>query len=294
MEDAAAAASSGASVAIAALPSKSPDEGFEWVQYDVSVDPAAAAKPQVFVHEKQKGKKVTIAELLSHIVNEGVDNTGNVRTWPSEQLLLSFLLKNGVCQRLYESRGDDGSPLNCCELGSGMAGLASLGLLAHGPVPFGRFDITDGNPLSVQNLKICVDENAVLGTFPKSPTTSVNVNLLRWNRNATFAADELHQFDVLFASDCLFFEEFHIDLTYTVKQLLKPKSGRCFMLQPSRNGSMERFVAIAQSHGLHVERCDDFDPDVAQKHASYLTSRPDYVPDVHLPILLTLSSQSSH
>lgn len=279
-----------------ALPSRAPEEGFEWVQYDVSVNPLrATAKPHhVYVHEKQKGKKVTIAELLSHKVNEGVDNTGNVRTWPSEQLLLSFLLKNDVCQRLYQSQGG-AAPLNCCELGSGMAGLASLGLLAHNPVPFGRFDVTDGNPLSVQNLKICVDENAALGTFAKSvsTTTRVNVSLLRWNRNAHFAAAERHQFDLLLASDCLFFEEFHVDLACTVKQLLKPGSGRCFMLQPSRNGSMERFVAIAQSHGLHVERCDDFDPDVAQKHASYLTSRPDYVPDVHLPILLTVSSQSN-
>lgn len=274
-----------------------PETNFEWMQYDVSIEKDAkngdepADAKVVYVHEKQKGKRVAVAELLSHKVNQGVDNTGNIRTWPSEQILLSYVLKHSVCEDLYQRR--NGCALHCCELGSGMAGLASLGLLAHAPVPFGRFDITDGNPLSVKNLQVCVDENIAHGAFAKSSSVRVNVDLLRWDRNASFPMDLAHQCDLLLASDCLFFEEFHSDLAHTIKQLLRPRTGRCFMLQPSRAGSMERFWQIAESQGLHVEHSSDYDAEITTKHTEYLRSRPDYVPDVHFPTLLVLSVQQA-
>uniref|UniRef100_K3WTP5 Calmodulin-lysine N-methyltransferase n=1 Tax=Globisporangium ultimum (strain ATCC 200006 / CBS 805.95 / DAOM BR144) TaxID=431595 RepID=K3WTP5_GLOUD len=274
-----------------------PEPNFEWMQYDVSFektprDAAGSGAKIVYVHEKQKNKGVSLQELFSHKVNQGVDNTGNVRTWPSEQVMLTYLLKQNVCENLAQ-RSKDGEtaiPLNCCELGGGMAGLASLGLLAHAPVPFGRFDITDGNPLSVKNLKICVGENIAQGAFAKSALTQINVDLLRWDRNVTFSTYVQHQFDLLLASDCLFFEDFHYDLAHTIKQLLRPRTGRCYMLQPSRNGSMERFSRIAETHGLHVECVSDYDAEITAKHEAYLRTRPDYAADVHYPVLLIVSA----
>ncbi|EGZ29422.1 hypothetical protein PHYSODRAFT_552743 [Phytophthora sojae] len=266
-------------------------ENFVWVAYDLP--PAAGAEgSKIYVHEKCKDvKRVSIAELLSHQVNRGVDNTGNIRTWPSEQILLSYMLKSGVCSQV-QRRDASGKPLPvaCCELGSGMAGLASLGLLARPPVDLRRVVVTDGNPLSVKNLQLCVEENRKQQVFAaRSQDTDITAELLRWDRDAKLREDLQQQFDLVFASDCLFFEEFHEDLAHTVKSLLRPGSGRCLLLQPSRNGSMERFCAIAARHGFAVHKSEDYDPEIVRQHAAYQQTRADYVPDVHFPVLLSLS-----
>ncbi|DAZ97813.1 TPA: hypothetical protein N0F65_002483 [Lagenidium giganteum] len=267
--------------------------GFEWSQFDLNHDAIASKAPGVRVHEKQKERRVTLTELLSHKVNQGVDNTGNIRTWPSEQIVLHYLLKHKICQELWmtrqsESLNDSVVGLNCCELGSGMVGLASLGLLAHAPTPFERFLITDGNPQSVDNLKVCIYENQRLQTFNNAHHNfqSISAELLRWDRTWTPPPELHHAFDLVFASDCLFFEEFHIDLLHTIKMLLRPTTGKCFLLQPNRGGSMIRFCDLATEQGLQITRVDEYDDDIARRHAEYQQSRSDYVPDVHLPVLL--------
>lgn len=270
-----------------------PAESFEWVTYDTSIS-SQDETLAVFVHDKQQHaqRKVSLLELCSHGVNQGVDNTGNIRTWPSEQVLLSYLLKHGVLQSTMiktTQQSATGSGVNCCELGSGMAGLVSLGLLAHAPMPIARFLITDGNPLAVQNVRRCVDANKACGTLVRSGSAQVDVDLLRWDREAELDASLAHQFDVIVASDCLFFEDFHVDLAHTIRQLLRANTGKCFMLQPSRNGSMERFCALARARGLRVQEQRDYDPEITRKHLEYLQTRTDYVPDVHLPVLLVLS-----
>ncbi|OWZ16677.1 hypothetical protein PHMEG_0009500 [Phytophthora megakarya] len=268
-------------------------ENFAWVSYNFSSGKGQSVEvPAVYVHEKRTDMKcVSIAELLSHQVNQGVDNTGNIRTWPSEQILLSYILSSGVCSHVQ--RQDESKnllPIACCELGSGMAGLASLGLLACGPVDLQRVVVTDGNPLSVKNLQLCIEENKTQLVFPtRVQATEVTVELLRWDRNATTRADLLHQFDLVFASDCLFFEEFHEDLACTIKSLLRRGSGRCLLMQPSRNGSMERFCLVAERHGFTTYQSRDYDPEIVRKHAEYQQTRPNYVPDVHFPVLLTLT-----
>ncbi|GMF34817.1 unnamed protein product [Phytophthora lilii] len=271
------------------------DENFAWMAYEVS----AAGEEQttaVYVHEKRKdAKRVSIAELLSHQVNQGVDNTGNIRTWPSEQILLSYLLSSSVCVEVQRrgGSGDRALPITCCELGGGMAGLASLGLLACAPVDLERVVVTDGNPLSVKNLQLCIEENRMQKVFrAKSADTQVTAELLRWDRTATLREDLQQQFDLVFASDCLFFEDFHDDLAHTIKSLLRPGSGRCLLLQPSRNGSMERFCAVAERHGFSIQQSREYDPEIVRKHGEYQRTIPDYVPDVHLPVLLSLTQTS--
>ncbi|KAL4085936.1 hypothetical protein PRIC1_014560 [Phytophthora ramorum] len=271
-------------------------ENFAWMAYDLS---AASNKhtgrlsATVYVHEKRKDvKRVSIAELLSHKVNEGVDNTGNIRTWPSEQILLSYMLSSGVCSQVQRRGSEDGAPLpiSCCELGSGMAGLASLGLLACATTDLERVVVTDGNPLSIKNLQLCVEENKMKNAFSsRTHGTDIAAELLRWDRNVTLREDLQQHFDLVFASDCLFFEEFHEDLAHTIKGLLRRGSGRCLLLQPSRNGSMERFCVIAEHQGFTVHRSESYDPEIVRKHAQYQQTRPDYVPNVHFPVLLTLT-----
>lgn len=274
-------------------------ENFVWMTYDLSsaMNKQTRKSTTVYVHEKRKDmKRVTVAELLSHQVNQGVDNTGNIRTWPSEQILLSYVLSSGVCSQVQRrgAAGDVLSSTTCCELGSGMSGLASLGLLACAPVELQRVVVTDGNPLSVTNLQLCVEENKTQHVFPdRVQSTEISAELLRWDRNATLREDLQHQFDLVLASDCLFFEEFHEDLAYTIKSLLRRGSGRCLLLQPSRSGSMERFCVIAERQGFSIQQSRDYDPEIVRKHAEYHQTRLDYVPDVHFPVLLTLTLASS-
>ncbi|KAL3657398.1 hypothetical protein V7S43_017717 [Phytophthora oleae] len=264
-------------------------ENFAWVTYDLTMEKRLEKPVKVFVHEKRKDvKRVSIAELLSHKVNQGVDNTGNIRTWPSEQILLSYMLSSGMCSQVQRRDINRNLlPVTCCELGGGMAGLASLGMLACAPVAFERIVVTDGNPLSVENLQLCVQENKKQKVFARG--ADITAELLRWDRNATLREDLQHQFDLVFASDCLFFEEFHEDLAHTIKNLLRHGSGRCLLLQPSRNGSMERFCAVAERHGFTIRQSRDYDTEIARKHEEYQRTRHDYVPDVHFPVLLTLS-----
>jgi len=272
----------------AALVQQPEQESFAWMAYDLSAT-AGGQEKNVFVHEKRNDvKRVSIAELLSHKVNRGVDNTGNIRTWPSEQILLAYVLSSSICaQAQRQNAAGEAFPITCCELGSGMAGLASLGLLACAPVELQRVVVTDGNQLSVKNLQLCVQENQLQQVFPAG--THVSAELLRWDRDASLREDLQQQFDLVFASDCLFFEEFHEDLACTIKGLLRRGSGRCLLLQPSRNGSMERFCATAERHGFSVNRSDAYDPEIARKHEEYQRTRADYVLDVHLPVLLTLT-----
>lgn len=261
----------------------------EWHAYTITSGSnplSSTVSKRVLVHEKKKRQKVTIAELLSHKLNHGVDNTGNIRTWPSEQVLLSYLLKNQVCEAL--SKQFNGNRIRCIELGAGMAGLAGLGLMAHHSDVIEEMVITDGNPQSVENLHACVGINIAHGIILGRTTQE----LLRWDRSTQFPSSRQFQFDLIFASDCLFFEEFHQDLAHTIKQLLKPASGVCYLLQPSRNGSMERFCNVAtKEFDLDVDTCRDFDPAITEKHDAYVATRQaDYVPDVHLPILVRIRS----
>ncbi|GLD99507.1 hypothetical protein PINS_up008233 [Pythium insidiosum] len=264
---------------------------FEWRIYDItkSVSGHESSTKSVFVHEKRKLQRVSLAELFSHQLNNGVDNTGNIRTWPSEPILLSYLLKNNVCRQLADAHAPSRRAIRCCELGSGMAGVVGLGLMAHEGALIDSMLITDGNPSAVRNLQICVDENIAQGVIPRDRRDAVQAKLLRWDRDVRFDDAMQSQFDLVVAGDCLFFEEFHVDLASTIHQLLRPETGRCLLMQPRRNGSMERFVAVArQQFALHVDVCSDFDAEIQRRHQSYSTHMPHYAPDVHLPILLTL------
>ena len=60
------------------------------------------------------------------------------------------------------------------------------------------------------------------------------------------------KFDTVLAADCLFFEAFHDDLIHVLEHSLKSQ-GMCFMLQPPRGQSMNRFIRkVEMSESLQV------------------------------------------
>jgi SAM-dependent methyltransferase len=77
-------------------------------------------------------------------------------------------------------------------------------------------------------------------------------------------------FDVVIASDCLFFRDFHDDLLQTLRRLLKPGSGVGVFLQPSRDGTMQRFIHRCQESGFFAtELQDDYCPQVVSVPCAY-------------------------
>ena len=102
----------------------------------------------------------------------------------------------------------------------------------------------------------------------------LNAQLLRWSRNdefgdlkrlggvrsanpTSYSEPTLQNpiiyptFDIVLASDCLFFKDFHLDLYWLLKHSTSPGS-MIFLLQPQRGGTLDMFLDI-------VKRESDFD-----------------------------------
>ncbi|KAH9103531.1 hypothetical protein LEN26_008668 [Aphanomyces euteiches] len=242
---------------LATEPPKHPD--YEWLDY-------ALPQGRILLHQRKTQSTVSIQELAV----QAVDNTGNIRTWPCEDLLGRILVD--ILRPLRS--------VSILELGAGMCGVSGLAIAAQLP-NVSRIVLSDGNASCVDNLRITVEANVAQNRIPSNV---VAVDLLQWSRDkAAFATGET--FDVVFASDCLFFESFHVDLMQTLRQVVTA-TGSIYLLQPSRGGSLERFVALAQEFFI-VDVQSDFDPDVTAKHEAF-SSDPKYVPSIHQPILVTM------
>ncbi|XP_050734716.1 calmodulin-lysine N-methyltransferase-like isoform X1 [Eriocheir sinensis] len=110
----------------------------------------------------------------------GFNNTGNVCIWPSEEILTYYCLSN---LKTFSEK-------SVLELGGGMTCLAGM-LVAASGVP-ARMVLTDGNALSVSNVKVSLQKNSLpVETFAR---------VLRWG-----VAEEVspHQgkFDVAMCAD---------------------------------------------------------------------------------------------
>lgn len=146
---------------------------------------------------------LTVTELASH-QSHGVDNTGNVCIWPSEEVLAYLVTQNPDLIR-------DKTVL---ELGAGMTGLAGMCCSLVGAR---KVVITDGNPDCVERLKECIEMNKeTLGT-------DIQASLLVWNSEDHGLIERFgHKFDLIISADCLFFTTFHDDLIHVVESLLAP------------------------------------------------------------------------
>lgn len=98
----------------------------------------------VFTRELPEKRKITANEIISDVLF-GVDNTGNICTWPSESILLHVLLTvSWIRTRIMSKR--------ILEIGGGQTALAGLGLAVEGVSD--NIIITDGHPNCVINQVI--------------------------------------------------------------------------------------------------------------------------------------------
>ena len=111
--------------------------------------------------------KKTLKELTTHHHNQGVDNTGNVCVWDSEQTLAYTLREHaalGNLPWLQDCQKENETDLSILELGCGMAGLAGLSILQslvdqqlqHTVIENAKIRLwmTDGHPQAVQNNQV--------------------------------------------------------------------------------------------------------------------------------------------
>ncbi|KAL7448166.1 hypothetical protein ACHAWC_000409, partial [Mediolabrus comicus] len=155
----------------------------------------------------ESSMKSRVDALLSHRINNGVDNTGNVRVWDAEATLAGFLLSALLTEEFIEvdttgteaedltkledlrSRiksalltNDEGCRLEKCnilELGAGQAGLAGLALAeatssVSAMKPIELF-LTDGHPKCVENNRYCA------GLIRGRDDVNIHTKLLLWD-----------------------------------------------------------------------------------------------------------------
>ncbi|XP_045119618.1 calmodulin-lysine N-methyltransferase-like [Portunus trituberculatus] len=194
----------------------------------------------------------------------GFNNTGNVCIWPSEEILTYYCLSN---LKIFSGK-------SVLELGGGMTSLAGMLVAASGVAS--RMVLTDGNALSVSNVKVSLQKNNLsVETFAR---------VLRWG-----VAEEIspHQgkFDVAMCADCLFFDDERDSLLLTLLAVLRP-GGIALVVAPARSGTFHSFASLCRPHFrvAIVEKYDHVVDHLAQKSAL----DPHYNHNLHFPLLMVL------
>ncbi|KAL3525260.1 hypothetical protein ACH5RR_013632 [Cinchona calisaya] len=202
-----------------------------------------------------------------------IDNTGLVCQWPSEDVLAYYCLSNADkfrCKRVIE-------------LGSGY-GLAGLVIAAVTEAL--EVVISDGNPQVVDYIQRSIDANS--GAFGSSKVKSM---LLHWNHDDLMNFS--NSFEIIVASDCTFFKEFHKDLARTIKILLrKETTSEAILLSPKRGDSLDKFLLEIKDSGLHFNIIEMYSPEVWRRHEKFLKgddSWPKYEKDHCYPLLVSIT-----
>ncbi|MCL7040574.1 hypothetical protein MKW94_026907 [Papaver nudicaule] len=103
----------------------------------------------------------------------------------------------------------------------------------------------------------------------------------------------LNTFDIIVASDCTFFKEFHEGLAKTVKSLLKvSEASEAIFLSPKRGNSLDKFLEKVNEIGMHYSITENYDKEVWQQHQKFLQgddSWPNYEKDHSYPLLVSIT-----
>ena len=196
----------------------------------------------------------------------GFNNTGNVCIWPAEEVLAYHCLE----ERLIFKKA------NICELGCGMTGLAGI-MLACSNIPSWVL-LTDGNQVSVQNVKEIVAANKEC-----FGATDVSCDHLVWN-SSSIKEEYCGRFDYVLCADCLFFEHLQKELAIVIHKLLKPNEGIALIFAPRRGETLAQFCRIAEDY-FKVELNHHYNVKVWKVHHD----KPNgYNEDLHYPLKITL------
>ncbi|XP_057545581.1 calmodulin-lysine N-methyltransferase [Amaranthus tricolor] len=202
-----------------------------------------------------------------------IDNTGLVCPWPSEEVLSYYCLSHAD---MFRSK-------TVIELGAGY-GLAGLVIAAVSEAS--EVVVSDGNPQVVEYIQRSIIANP--GAFGD---TMVKSKLLHWNQEEIVTLS--HKFDVIVASDCTFFKEFHKGLVRTVKLLLKDSgTSEAIFFSPKRGDSLDKFLVEIEKSGLHYCITEKYDERVWKRHQELMKdhqSWPNYEADHCYPLLLKIS-----
>ncbi|WOH05335.1 hypothetical protein DCAR_0624751 [Daucus carota subsp. sativus] len=202
-----------------------------------------------------------------------IDNTGLVCPWPSEEVLAYYCLSHA---EMFRSK-------TVIELGSGY-GLA--GLVVAMATEASEVVISDGNPQVVDYIQHNIDANS--GAFGPSKVKSL---MLHWNKEEI--SDISNKFDIVVASDCTFFTEFHKGLVQTLVNLLKSEGpSTAIFFSPKRGDTFDKFVAEVKEIGLHYSIDEIYDTEIWRQHQDFVRgddSWPNYDKDHCYPYLIKIT-----
>ncbi|KAL3844993.1 hypothetical protein ACJIZ3_002396 [Penstemon smallii] len=202
-----------------------------------------------------------------------IDNTGLVCQWPSEDVLAYYSMTH-----LSSFRGK-----RVIELGSGY-GLA--GLVIAMVTEASEVVISDGNPQVVNYIQRNIDANSA-----SFGDTKVDSMMLHWDQIEVL--ETAGTFDVIIASDCTFFKEFHKGLAQTIRCLLKEDGlSKAILFSPKRGDSLDKFLVQVEGSGLHFSITEIYDSDIWSRHKKILKgneSWPNYETDHCYPLLVTVT-----
>ncbi|XP_042221421.1 calmodulin-lysine N-methyltransferase-like isoform X2 [Homarus americanus] len=173
----------------------------------------------------------------------GFNNTGNVCIWPSEEILTYYCLDN---LSIFSGK-------SVLELGGGMTCLAGMLVAASGEPS--KMVLTDGNALSVNNVKVSLQRNYL----PMETYTS------------------------------LFFDEGRESLLSTLLKVLRP-GGTALVVAPSRSGTFQTFASMCRPHFM-VAVVEKYDQVVDQHVQKQTTMDPYYNKNLHFPLLMILKKK---
>ncbi|WCJ32619.1 Calmodulin-lysine N-methyltransferase [Euphorbia peplus] len=198
-----------------------------------------------------------------------VDNTGLVCHWPSEDVLAYFCLSHAS---MFRSK-------RVIELGAGY-GLAGLVIAATTEAL--EVIISDGNPQVVDYIQRNVEANA--GIFGHTKVKSMT---LHWDDEVSNISNS---FDVIVASDCTFFKDFHNSLASTVKVLLRNNgNSEAIFFGPKRGDSLDKFLQKIEENGMCFSITEEYDSEIWTRHQQLMNgdnkSWPGYEKDHCYPLL---------
>ena len=245
----------------------------KWVRYKATIDESSVATNVVAGPLSDESVEVVVKFVNSENVSletlVGFNNTGNIRVWPSEEVMAYYCLKH---VKMFRNA-------SVCELGGGMTSLSGL-ILAATQMP-SRVLLTDGNHKAVDNLQEIIANNVSL------TGNNVSAEVMVWDQSfldGPSAHDS--SFDYILCADCTFFTEFHLELAKVILKVMK-STGEAIIFAPKRNGTLEQFCVVARKF-FDVQVINTYDNVVWLKHITLQRTDEQYEVDLHYPLMISL------